>query len=146
MSFIVVRWQWVSEPAQTHIESFDTQAQAKRWMSEMGKRNVKHPDEDQIFVLDTVPSMPIPKALKKTYPYGRDNPRESEWQVVRQSWGNERVIGTFSTKAEAEKERRAWEEQTLEDFKVGRIMYDYPYFVLVETRRRTNPSWAKVFG
>ncbi len=71
----------------------------------------------------------------------RDN--SSEWQVVRQSWGQERVVGTFSTKAEAEAERQAWEAQTLKDFKEGRIMYDVPDFVLVETKRQ---PWARVFG
>ena len=74
MSFTIIRWRWVSEPSQTKVESFDNQAQAKRWLSAQAAINIKNPDDDQIFVIDTLPKMSVPKALKKTYPYGRDNP------------------------------------------------------------------------
>lgn len=73
------------------------------------------------------------------------NPSQS-FQVVRNSWGNARVVGTFPTKEEAEADRRDWERQTLKDFKEGRIMYDVPEFEVVETRRSNPAPWAKVFG
>lgn len=71
---------------------------------------------------------------------------EGAFQVIRKGWDKPTVVGTFSTRKEAETDRRNWEQQTTKDFKEGRIMYDVPDFEVVETRRSNPHAWSKVFG
>jgi hypothetical protein len=55
----------------------------------------------------------------------------TQFQVIRKGWGKPRVIGEFTTRAEAEAEAQARDERAMKDFREGRIMYDVPEFEVV---------------
>lgn len=50
---------------------------------------------------------------------------------------HERIVEVCETREEAELAREVWDAQALEDFRVGRIVYDLPEFEVEEARGRS---------
>jgi hypothetical protein len=58
----IVRWRYEDERDRPpRIESFETKAQAKRWVAHVLRSNKRHPEEAQVVIVDAHPPLRDPR-------------------------------------------------------------------------------------
>ena len=100
--------------------------------------------DELLFMQEQVTGVPGREERHSWKPGEAREPGKRVFNVVRKGWGAPRVVGTFSSRAEAERERDALQAQADKDFKEGRIMYDVPeFYVEVAPASATAPRAAQ---